>query len=95
MIPLANRQRVPTTAQNLLAARKNDLRRLLDEASSNKTSPKYTKRVHHTTNSGGNVKTREKYNSSIGSITDTIRNTILGGLKEETFRHGEILKVDF
>ncbi len=50
-VPLATRQRMPETVQNILATRKIKVRRLLDETSPDKASSTYEKRIHHTTNS--------------------------------------------
>ena len=50
---------MPETVQNILATRKVKLHRLLDKTLPNKTSSTYKKRIHHTTNSARNAKTRE------------------------------------
>jgi hypothetical protein len=53
------RQRMPEAVQNILEARKTKLRRLLDETSPGETLSTHEKRIHHTTDSAQNDKTRE------------------------------------
>ena len=63
-ISLVKGQRMPKVVQNLLETREVKLHRLLDQTSSDKTSSKHEKRIHHTTNSARNSKTREQSGSS-------------------------------
>ena len=59
---------MPKVIQNLLETREVKLRRLLDQTSSNKTSSKHEKGIHHTTNSAQNAKTSEQCGSSRSSM---------------------------
>ncbi len=75
-VPLATRQRIPEAVQNILEAWKVKLRRLLDKTSSDKTSSTYERRIHHTTNSAQNAKTREWNGSSQSSMNKGNTNKI-------------------
>ena len=73
---MAKGQRMPKAVQNLLDTREAKLRRLLDQTSSDKTSSKHEKGIHHTTNSARNVKKREQSNSSHSSMNAGKTNKI-------------------
>ena len=67
---------MPKAVQNILEARKVKLHRLLDEASPDETSSTHEKRIHHTTNSAQNSKTREQCGSSHISMNAEKTNEI-------------------
>ena len=69
-VPLVMRQRMPTTIQNILEARKVELRRLQDKTSPKKASSTHEKGIHHTKNSAQNAKTSERNDRSQGSMRE-------------------------
>ena len=64
---LATRQRIPRIIPHLLAPRKTELHRLLNQTSCSKTPSECTQRIFNTAHHTGNAQARTKYTGSCSS----------------------------